>query len=133
MGISEIEMASLMMRCVALTLASLMAPILGNEMIGGTGTNGVVTNRCCRTPVHCDYVSGATTLDKAQCCPSGGEVTLIHDINSDVFTCDCGVAQTDCRTGGAIDEMTHHSTIGPGMGHYSTMYLNSQYNLRDSR
>merc|ERR1712118_463116 len=83
---------SLTMRlALLLALSSLLAAVLGNSMIPGTGTNGAATNSCCRTPLHCDFVSGSTTLDKAQCCPSGGEVKLIHALNSDVFTCDSGL------------------------------------------
>merc|ERR1711924_69906 len=107
-----------------LIVASPSCFVLANSMIAGTGTNGADANRCCHNPISCDYMGGATTLDKAQCCPNGGEVTVIHDLNSDVLTCDCGVAQGDCRTDGV--------TLQP-YGHHSTLPLNSQYNIRDSR
>ena len=67
------------------------------------------------------------------CSPSGGEVVILKDLQGDIFTCDCGVPQTDCRDHhtSQVNTGLEDATIEP-RGHYTTIPLNTQQNTRSN-
>merc|ERR1712166_40892 len=124
----------MMMRLIHL-LATLVVQVASWNMPAqypGYGTNGVAATRCCANTARCDYTTGQTNLDKHHCCPTGGEITILKDLQGDVFPCDCGGPQTDCRDDWTTqnNEATADATSEP-QGHVSNIPIgHTQYNTR---